>query len=148
MFSIWSTVVMTCRRKATSEFPRLFLARRMKRVLGKNPKPRSRVSATLAWKLALKFGLKEANGELVVMRLLLNPTARFVPHWKPCKYEKFAVPVFWAVEAAAKELLERILLWSICRVLLRMGSKLVMGAPRPSVEFTKPFVPVPTPADP
>src|SRR5271169_6865416 len=35
MFSIWSTVVMTCSRKATSEISRLFLAMRMKRVLGR-----------------------------------------------------------------------------------------------------------------
>ena len=85
MFSIWSTVVIICRRKATSEISRLFFAMRIKRVLGAKPKPCSRCCVNLAWKLEPKVGLNVANVELVVARVLLNPTCRFEPHLKPCK---------------------------------------------------------------
>ena len=34
------------------------------------------------------------NVELVVLRVLLNPTWRFEPHLKPCRYKKLAVVEF------------------------------------------------------
>src|SRR5580700_4160975 len=87
---------MICKRNATSESSRLFLAMRMKRVLAENPKPCRRCWVNVALKPELKFGLRLEKKLLVVARLLVNPTVRFVPHWKACAYEKFTVPVFCA----------------------------------------------------
>ena len=83
MFSIWSTVVMICRRKATSEISRLFLAMRMKRVLGRNPKPCNRFCVKRNWKLEPNCGVSRLVGLLVVRWVLLKAPVSAPPHSKP-----------------------------------------------------------------
>src|SRR5260221_6526180 len=136
MFSIWSTVLVICQRKATSEISRLFLAIWMKRVFGANPKPCNRCCVSRKLKLELSCGLNVAKGAFpTVWRVLLKPTDRLVPHWNPCWYEKFPVVVFNG-EAGLKVLDGRMLLRSSCNVAVRIGSKLVISAPLPSADTT------------
>ena len=79
MFSIWSTVVMVCRRNATSVISRLFLAMRMKRLLGAKPKPCSKCWVSWNLKPDAKVGLIRVNGLLLVILELENQTNRLVP---------------------------------------------------------------------
>src|SRR5690242_8795705 len=95
---------MTCSLNATSEISRLFLAIRMKRVFGRNPKPCNNGWLIVARKLELSNGLNLVKLELVVVRELLKPTDRFVPHWNPCWYPKSTVLVFVLVVGLANAL--------------------------------------------
>src|SRR6266436_10445311 len=106
MFSVWSTESVTCKRNATSESSRLFFAIRMKRWLGAKPKPCNKCWVTVALKLELSWGLRLVKMLLVVARVLLKPTDRFVPHWKAWLYAKSTVPVFCINNGTENELLD------------------------------------------
>src|SRR5580704_6788245 len=139
---------MTCRRKATSESSRLFLAILRKRLFAAKPSPWSRCCVNWNLKLELSCGLNGLNGASpTATRVLLKPTVILVPQEKPCVYRKLPVVVFDG-DAGLNVLVGRMWKRSSCSVPVRIGSKLVIVDPIPSVDPTKPPAPAPAPPAP
>ena len=80
MFSIWSTVVMTCRRKATSEISRLFLAMRMKRVLGSDSEALQQILRDSELEVRAELRRQQAGGAVGGEVSIVKTRCSVVPH--------------------------------------------------------------------